>query len=187
MSKNTEAARAEKHTPAQRRRRVADDVAAGKAVREIANELGVTEVTVRRDIKALRRAAAERDPWGERTGCAATFIEAAEAALQKTRAAQSGVKHSSTIYLNLVKLEWAMLIKFIELTGQYGKKKSEATDNEREDESKYSNEELLQKAKELGIDVTPFEQALRAAESFGPQTGARGRGIAQPGDLGEAA
>lgn len=187
MSKNTKAVRAGKCTPAQRRREVADDVAAGKTVKKIANELGVTEAMVRRDIKALRRAAAKRDPWGERTGCAATFIEDAEAALQKTRAAQGGVKHDSTIYLNLVKLEWAMLIKFIELTGQHGKKKSEATDNEREDESKYSNEELLQKAKELGIDITPFEQALRAAESFGPQTDAGGGGIDQPGDLDEAA
>jgi len=190
-------------------------LAEGKSIEAAATELKVSEELVRRDIHALRRAAAERDPWGEPAACNAAFIEAAENALQKVRTAQGEVKHDSTAYLNFVKLEWAMLLRFIELTSNGGRqgrlatKESEVLSDEDEPLRNYTNDELLQKARELGIDVTGFERALTAAAGHDAaegngQTGESGEGdghtgeggceagegdegIADPGDLGEAA
>ena len=156
---------------AARRRRVAQLLAGGKTLAEIAAALRSNEATIRRDIRALRRAAAEREPWGDPAGCNAAFIEAAENALQKIRGAQGEVKAGSTAYHNLVKLEWQVLIKFIDMTTRAVKPTSESTLGEDEDLSGYTNEELLQKARELGIDVTGFEQALCPAQpAAGPET-----------------
>ena len=163
-----------------RRRKVARMLASGKSTREIACDLNVMEDTVRRDIKELRRQAAERRPWQHPTACAAAFIEAAETALQKVRAAQNQSEHDTTIYHNLVKLEWTMLIKFIEMSSQQATAKTEVQNNENEDLSNYTNEQLLQKARELGIDVTGFERALRPAEAARAEE-------TPPDDLGEAA
>ena len=152
-------------TPTARRKEVARLVAEGKMTNEIAAALGVREEIVRRDINALREAAARRRPWGDPAACTAAFIEAAEDALQKVRTAQLKDKISDTTYHNLVKLEWQMLVKFIEMTSRSTTTRKEAIDDE-EDESysRYTNAELIQKARELGIDVTGFERALLSDE-----------------------
>ena len=170
-----------------RRRQVRSLLAKGKTIEEIAGELHVGEQTVYRDISALRRAAARRKPWGDPAACAAGFIEAAEAALQKVRAAQQEAEANSTLYHHLVKLEWAMLVKFIEMTGPLGKKKSEGMDNEDERYAKRTTEELLLEAKDLGIDTTGFERALRSPEAPVPDDLAGGPELDGPHDLDDAA
>lgn len=162
-------------SPARRRQRIAELVSEGETVETIAEQLGTTPAIVRRTLRDLRRRAAERDPWAEPDACHAAFIEAAEAALQKVRKAQQGSDDKSTAHLNLVKLEWAMLVRFIEMTAALAATDpTDATHNEATNDENiltYSNEELLRRARELGIDTSPFERALRA----------------EPGDLDQAA
>ena len=58
-----------------------------------------------------------------------------------------------------------MLVKFIEMTGRSTTTRKEAIDDgEDETYSRYTNAEIIQKARELGIDVTGFERALLADE-----------------------
>jgi len=156
--KNTTAARP---TPAARRKEVARLIAEGRTTNGIAAALGVREEIVRRDINALREAAARRRPWGDPAACSAAFIEAAEDALQKVRTAQRKEDISDTTCHNLVKLEWQMLVKFIEMTSRSTTTRKEVIDDD-ESYSRYTNAELVQKARELGIDVTGFERALLA-------------------------
>jgi len=171
-----------------RRRKVREMLAAGHGVAEIAEELGLGEHIIHRDVQALRRAAGRRNPWGDPAACSAGFIEDAENALQKVRSAQEAAvpKKDQTIYHNLVKLEWTMLIKFIEMTQKLSQTRSEVTDDDEEDAYRdYTNEELLRKARELGVDVTGFERAFRAADALRAEHGADDRD--GPDDLGEAA
>jgi len=144
-----------------RRRSVSKLVREGRSVEEIARSLNVPEHVVRRDIRALRAASARHDPWGNRAACAAAFIEDAEAALQKVRAAQADCDNANT-HMNLVKLEWGMLIKFIELTAGPKALGQNQEKTENDEFTNCSNEELIRRGKELGVDVTPFERALEA-------------------------
>ncbi len=164
-------------------------LAAGNNVGEIAAQLQVAEQTVHRDVKALRKAAGRRDPWEDPAACAAGFIEDAEDALQKVRSAQQAAtpKKDQTIYHNLVKLEWTMLVKFIEMTQKQFRTRSEVNDDEEDAYREYTNEELLQKGRELGVDVTGFERALRAADALRPEPTAGEPEVREPGDLDEAA
>jgi hypothetical protein len=158
-----------------RRRRIAEAHAAGQTVPEIAAQFRLAERTVRRDLEVLRRAAAERRPWGEPATCRAAFIEAAEGALQKTRAAQHAAKPDSTLRHHYLKLEWTMLVKFIEMTTQLAQAESEGHDHdEDEDWTTYTTDELLAKARELGIDLSRFERALRPADAEPPDPGRAG-------------
>ena len=162
-----------------RRRSVSRLLREGRTIEEVMQLLNVPEHVVRRDIKALRAASERREPWAERAACAAAFIEDAEAALQKVRAAQADCDNANT-HMNLVKLEWAMLIKFIELTAG-PKALGTATQEKANDElSNCTNEELIQRGKELGVDVTAFERALDAAGEVDEIS-------ADAGDLEEAA
>ncbi len=169
-----------------RRRTVAGLVAKGRTIGEIARELKTAEDTVCRDLKALRAAAAARRPWDDPAACAAGFIEAAEDALQKVRAAQHEADPASTLYLNLVKLEWTMLIKFIEMTAapKYAANLTRETDDD-QDFTTLTNEQLLQKGREFGLDVAAFERALNAAED--PQADEDGPDGPDAGDFDEAA
>ncbi len=174
-----------------RRRKLTTLLAAGKTAAAAARELNVNENLVRRDIRALRRDAARRKPWADPAACSAAFIEAAEEALQKVREAQREVEHDTTAYHNLVKLEWTMLVKFIDLTaaaarpGRNFSEQNEGINDEDEDISKLTDQQLLRKAGELGIDVAGFERALTAAAA--QNLGEDDEEIADPGDLGEAA
>ena len=172
--------------PRRRRRQVADLLRCGRTIAEIAGELGVQERTVRRDLKELRRAAARRDPWGDPPACAAAFIEDAELALQKVRAAQQPqAKEPNTLYLNLVKLEWAMLVKFIEMTEKLNGTQNEVSNHEDEDDpyANYSDEELIKEGRRLGVDVSPFERALRAVQAA--DRAGDHPPVGEPGDAGE--
>jgi predicted transcriptional regulator len=171
-------------TPTARRRKVAAAVAAGRTVDQTADELGVLPRTVRRDRRLLRRASAGRAPWSDPAGCWAGFIEDAEAALQKVRAAQAQLAKQgelNTLRLNLIKLEWTMLVKFIEMLGpRVPKPNKEKENDEAKDEwADYTDEELLDAGRQMGIDVEPFERILRAAgrlDADAPDDGAHGPG-----------
>ncbi|MFH1730707.1 MAG: hypothetical protein ABIF82_03520, partial [Planctomycetota bacterium] len=111
----------------------------------------------------LRRRAAERQLATNPEACAPLFLEEAEGVVRKVRQAQSdeNVKKDGTFFLNLLKLEWAMLVKLVEMTRPQAAKKSDPANDEDDDLSNCTNQELLQKARELGIDVSGFERALR--------------------------
>lgn len=155
--------KSKKRRPAARRKLLAALRAAGRSDAEIAEELKSTVRTVRRDIAELRRLAAERQLATNPEACAPLFLEEAEGVIRKVRQAQNGenVKKDGTFFLNLLKLEWTMLVKLVEMTRPQAAKRDDPANDEDDDLSKYTNEELLQKARELGIDVSGFERALR--------------------------
>lgn len=150
-------------SPAARRKLVAALHAAGRSDAEIAEELRSTVRTVRRDIAELRSRAAERQLATNPEACAPLFLEEAEGVVRKVREAQctQDLKKDGTFYLNLLKLEWAMLVKLVEMTRPQAAKKGDPVSDEDDDLSQYTNDQLLQKARELGIDVSGFERALR--------------------------
>ncbi|MFH1730752.1 MAG: hypothetical protein ABIF82_03755 [Planctomycetota bacterium] len=150
-------------SPAARRKLVAALRAVGRSDPEIAEELKSTVKTVRRDIAELRRRAAERQLATNPEACAPLFLEEAESVVRKVREAQhaQGLKKDGTFYLNLLKLEWTMLVKLVEMTRPQAANKSDPANDEDDDLSNCTNQELLQKARELGIDVSGFERALR--------------------------
>ncbi|MFW6108063.1 MAG: helix-turn-helix domain-containing protein [bacterium] len=148
-------------TRRQRRRKVAELTRAGAPVHEIAAELGVLERTVRRDVHDLRREAAERDPWGDASATTAAFVEDIEAALAKVRKLQSELdddkKTSGNLYLNLMKLEFSMLSKCIELRMKLPDREDDGPSEHELDD--LSDEEALRIARELGIDLGRFARA----------------------------
>jgi len=151
------------HNPATRRRLAAKLRAEGYSVSEIVNALASTPATIRRDIALLRKDAAGRQLAADPEACAPLFLEEAENVVQKVREAQHDpeVKRDGTFYLNLLKLEWTMLIKLADITRPQARKKDGDADDEFGDLSKCSNEQLLEQARALGIDVSGFERALR--------------------------
>lgn len=159
--------REQKYARILRRRHVKDLFASGHTIDEISKALNAAEHVVRRDIAALRRESAKRRPWGDPLSCAASFIEAAEDSLQKVRAAQGEAEPTSTAYVNLVKLEWAMLIKFIEMTaGRQPRVNENREDNhDAENLSNCSTEELIRRGKELGINLDSLVQRGGIADS----------------------
>ncbi len=157
-------AREQKRSPLERRRLVAELLAAGRTVPDVAQALRTTTATVLRDLGELRRRAADRQLATEPEVCAPLFLEEAVGVVQKVRTEQEEAeKHDSTFYFNLLKLEWAMLIKLVEMTRPPRTKKAGEPAGLEEDLADCSNEELLAKARELGIDTTGYERALRAA------------------------
>ena len=149
---------------AERRELVAGLLAAGRSVHDVARELRTTTDAVCRDRRELRRRAANRQLAAEPEACAPLLLEEAVAVVQKVRTAQTEAeKRDSTFYFNLLKLEWAMLVKLVEMTSPPRAKKAAEPADAEPDLADCSNEELLAKARELGIDTTGFERALRAA------------------------
>ena len=141
-----------KLTRLQRQAKVAELVRAGNSVHEIAEELGVLERTVHRDRAELRREAAERDPWGDAPATVAAFIEDIEAAIAKVRKLQTKItdKQSGNLFINLLKLEFKMLAKCIELR----MKLPDTDDGPPENElGELSDDEAIRLANELGIDL----------------------------------
>ena len=150
-------------TAAARLKLVAELHAAGRDPAEIAGELRSTTSAIRRDLAELRRRAADRQLATNPEACTSLFLEEAEAVVRKVRQAQTApdLKKDGTFFLNLLKLEWAMLVKLVEMTRPQAAKKDSPANDEDDDLSKCTNTELLQKARELGIDVSGFERALR--------------------------
>ena len=188
-------ARGERLARALRRREVGKWLEKGETVGEIARRLHAKECVIRRDVRWFQKVALLHDPWGNPLAVRAGFIEAAENALRRVRelmavirkerdggeADEDGMK--STLYLNLMKLEWTMLIRFIDmLAAEAGSartnKGSEGIDDEERDWTKCSDGEIIEKARELGIDVAGFERALG---------GGCDEEDADEGDCGEAA
>lgn len=167
LDEETEAAiasykRSKSHDPSARRRLVARLRANGQSVLDIVDALASTPATVWRDLAFLRREAAARQLAAEPEACSPLFLEEAEDVVRKVRQAQHDLADKEgTFYLNLLKLEWAMLVKLAEITRAEADKNDADASDEFADLSKCSNEELLEQARELGIDVTGFERALR--------------------------
>jgi len=151
------------HNPAARRRLVARLHREGYSVPEIVNELASTLATIRRDGALLRKDAAGRQLAAAPETCSPLFLEEAEDVVRKVRRAQRdlGDNKEGTFFLNLLKLEWTMLVKLAEITRSQARKKNGDAGDEFDDLSKCSNEELLDQARGLGIDVSGFERALR--------------------------
>ena len=155
-------ARGERRTTSRRRALAAELLAAGHDVDNIARLLRTTPAAIHADLAVLRRLAAERQLATDPGSCAPLFLEDALAVLQKVRAAQHALPETdSTLYLNLLKLEWAMLIKLVEMTTAPAGKGT--ADSDDDDLAALSDDELLDRARDLGIDTTGFERALRSA------------------------
>jgi transposase len=148
-------------SPSVRRRRLTALRRDGHTMAEIAEHLGCLVETVWRDLKALRHAAARRDPWAAPEDGPPAFIEEAEDVLQKVRRAQlEAAKKDSGAYVSLLKAEWDMLMQLIKMTRDWANHESE--DPNHDDElATLSNQDLLDSAKGLGLDVRTFEAALR--------------------------
>lgn len=177
----------------ERRRKVAELLAAGHSVAAAAAELHCGEEVVRRHARALREAARRRAvaEWGSETRAAtADLIEAVDDALQKTRAAQLVVEQTSPDYRKLLWLEVYTLRQLADLrrelaaafaaderTAAEGDEFDEFGENV-EDWDKLSNEEIMERATELGIDVSGFAEALRKlkAEEMGAEPPSAGAG-----------
>jgi transposase-like protein len=145
-----------KLSPHARQTQTAERLLRGETLEAIAAALGVMPDTVHHDLKTLRAKAGRRAPWGEPADCEAAFIEEAQHVLQKTRAVQSTLKPDSTAYHNFVKLEWTILVKFIELN----RKQTLSQPKEPDDDhpfAQYTNDELSEMARELGIDPDRVE------------------------------
>ena len=136
-------------------------------MREIGDMLASTSATVRRDVTLLREGAAGRQLAAAPEACSPLFLEEAEDVVRKVRKAQHelGGNREGAFFLNLLKLEWAMLVKLAEITRAQAPGENENAGDEFGDLSKCSNEELLEQARELGINVSGFERALRLTSS----------------------
>jgi transposase-like protein len=149
-----------KMTVRARQMQVAGRLRNGESIEAIAAALGVTAETVHRDVTALRAQAGRRNPWAVPHDCAAAFIEEAQHVLQKVRAVQNELDHDTTAYHNFVKLEWTILVKFIEMN----RKQTESNSEEQEDDNpftKFSDEEVFDMARKLGLDVAQLEPLCR--------------------------
>ena len=154
--------RCKSHRPAARRRLVAQLRREGYDVREIVDKLASTSAAIQRDVTLLRKEAAGHQLAAAPERCAPLFLEEAEDVVQKVRKAQHELgEKEGTFFLNLLKLEWTMLVKLAEITRSQPRKQGDDIGDGFGGLSKCSNEELLEQARELGIDVTGFERALR--------------------------
>lgn len=149
-----------------RRRLVAELRARGRTVREIAAELRSNEQTVNRDIDTLRDHAAAGPLVTRSAACAALFSAEAEDVIRKVRALEDtyeGDDRKCTLFLNLLKLEFTMLVRCADIAGGLRTKIQGTTDDEELDDwNKLSNEEIIDRAKAFGIDTSGFERALAA-------------------------
>jgi len=117
---------------------------------------------VHRDRADLRREAADRDPWGDAPATVAAFIEDIEAAIAKVRKLQADItdKQSGNLYLNLLKLEFKMLAKCIELRMKLPDNDDGPPENELDE---LSDDEAIRLANELGIDLDRISPPAAAA------------------------
>ena len=145
---------------APRRRLVAALLEHGRSVHEVVAELRTTRTAVRDDIRHLRARAAERQLATNPAACAPLVLEEAEGVIRKVRRQQARLtnhERKSTLYHNLLKLEWSMLVKLFEtLAGQTTKE--DVTDED--DWTKLSYADLRKKAEDLGVDVDRVEASV---------------------------
>ena len=151
-----------KRSTRERRRAVAGMLAKGKQIPEIARAMGCREQTVRQHVGALRRAARERamaEGQPREVAWMADLVEDLERVLQKVREAAEDVETDKPNYRELLRLEIRTLGELMTIRREVAAARSE--DEIPNDEC--STEELLERARELGIDTTYYEQALREA------------------------
>ena len=146
-----------KHVTRDRRRAVARMLAKGESVETMAVFLGCGEHTVRQHVRALRRDAERRaaKEWTGSDAPTADLLEAMEAALQKVRRAQQDNETDRPNYRELIRLEVRTIRELIDMRREAATREpAPLPDDER------SIEELLESARELGIDTTWYEEVL---------------------------
>jgi len=155
--------RERKRATQRRRRAVARMLAAGKSLPEIARAIGRTERTVRQHVAALRRAAQRRAvaEWGTPAADTADLVEALEHALQKIRTALEDADAARPGYRGLLDLEVRTLRDLMAIRRDLAERRARLGPTEPDGPEAYTNEELLEQARELGIDTAPYEAALR--------------------------
>jgi len=162
--------------PAARRRLVEELRRRGWTPDEVVAALHTLRSAVEGDLRVLRGRAARRQLGARPAACVPFYAEEAESVIQKVRRLQGEVEdRKSPLYRDLLKLEWAMLIKFVETICQLGQKNQEVRSDEDEDKeddwTKCSYEELREKARDLGVDVEAVERAQCLAPGDARQAG----------------
>jgi len=148
-----------------RRRKIKLMLAAGRTVVQIARILRCPEQTVRQHVRAIRdearrRAAEEYGPAAAETG---DLVEAVEAALQKVRSAQTEADPAKGTHRGLLALEIRTLHGMMDVRRDLATQRANADGAEPDALEDLSDEELLVKARELGIDTTPYERQLNVS------------------------
>jgi len=138
-------------------------LAAGKSLPDVARTLGCTEQAVRQHVTALRRAAQRRAvaTWGAPAADTADLVEALENALQKIRTALEDTDAARPGYRGLLDLEIRTLRDLMAIRRDLAERRERLGPTEPDGPEAYTNEELLEQARELGIDTAPYEAALR--------------------------
>ena len=147
-----------------RRHTVGHMLEQGRSVAEMARVLGCPEQTVRRHIAFLREQARERaaEEWGPGGGETADLVESLEGTLQKVRAAQAHAEKESS-YRSLLLLEVQTIRELIAARRDIAMERRNRT---QDDDALFkpldemSDAELLQCARDVGVDTRPFEAAL---------------------------
>jgi len=151
-----------KRSTRERRRTVARLLEKGKQVPEIARTLGCTEHTVRQHVAALRRAARERamaEGQPPELAYIADLVEDLERVLQKVREAAEDVEPDKPNYRELLRLEARTLGELMAIRREV----AAARPDDDDPYARCSTEELLEEARELGVDTTYYERLLREA------------------------
>ncbi|MFH1731355.1 MAG: LuxR C-terminal-related transcriptional regulator [Planctomycetota bacterium] len=163
-SKSKSKSKGEKKRERKKRRcAVAGMHAAGRRMIEIARALRCSEQTVRQHVRAIREAARRRvvAEWGPGAADTGEFVEAMEETLQKVRAAQGESDPAKANHRGLLQLELTTLREMMDLRREIAAARLAEGVDEWAGLEHLTNDELLQKARELGIDVSGFERALR--------------------------
>ncbi len=166
---------AKKRATRKRRQEIARLHASGRTPYQIARLLRCSVETVRQHVTAIREAARQRMvcEWGPGAAETGDLIEGIESALQKVRAAQGDTDPAKSTHRGLLQLELKTLREMIDLRRELAAARTQANADAPGGWGAFehmSNEGLIEQARELGIDVSGFERALKLAASAAAPT-----------------
>jgi hypothetical protein len=159
-----------------RRELVLDMYHLGYTEREIVAELHSTPQTIGRDMHELRRRAAERQPAKSPTACAPLTLEDARFVVQRVRRLQAGIaddQRQSTLYHNLLKLEWAMHIRLFQTLNGINRSEEESN-REEHDWTKLPPEQRRERLRQFGGDPDELDYVLGKRSRYTEETGRSG-------------
>ena len=167
MAKSKRTRAAKRRASRRRRAIIRELLARGKSIEEIARWAWCSESTVREHVGALRRAAVRRMVTAYGPGAAeiGDLLEGLEAALQKVLGAEAAAERRSPNYRELVKLETRLLRELMGIRRELARVRLECEPESRSEPESESDldgltfREMLERARELGIDTTPYETA----------------------------
>ena len=157
---------AKKRATRKRRQEIARMHASGRTPFQIARLLRCSAETVRQHVTAIREAARQRmvSEWGPSAAETGDLIEGIEDALQKVRAAQGDADPAKSTHRGLLQLELKTLREMIDLRRELAAARTQANADAPGGWGgleHLSNEEMIEQARDLGIDTSAFEQAVR--------------------------